>query len=152
MESHQQDAATDTGRDAIEKALRALRHRDRSARELDRHLAARGVEEPEREAAVETLTRTGVVDDNRFANLRANSLARRNAGDDAIRHALRQAGVATDVVEDALTHLEPEVERARRVVGVRGSGPKTARYLAGKGFAHEVVREVVAEAPADELG
>jgi regulatory protein len=136
----------------MDQALRALRHRDRSVHEIDRYLAERGVEEADRQGAVETLARTGLLDDRRFAELRAASLAHRSAGDDAIRHALRSAGVSTDVVEDALTRVEPEVERARRVVAARGSGPKTARYLAGKGFAYETVRAVVADDPPEALG
>jgi len=40
-------------------------------------------------------------------------------------------------VEAALEALEPEVERARRLVERRGKGARTARFLTGKGFAEE---------------
>jgi regulatory protein len=138
--------------DALELALRALRHRDRSAAEVDRHLEARGVGEGERGTVLETLVRTGVVDDRRYAESRASSLAERGSGDMLIRDELRRAGVKRDVVEDALATLACERERAELVVARRGKGARTARYLAGKGFAEDIVHMVVAECHNEALG
>jgi regulatory protein len=137
---------------AVDTALRALRHRDLSVRELDQRLRAKGFGETERDEAVATLERTGLVDDARFAESRARSLAARGAGDRAIRHALGTAGVAREVVEEALEGLAPESERAAAIAGRRGPGPKTARYLRGKGFSEDAVSAVVAGASEDELG
>jgi regulatory protein len=137
---------------AVDTALRALRHRDLSARELEQRLRAKGFEESERAEALETLERTGLLDDVRFAEARARSLAARGAGDAAIRHALGLAGVAREIADDALQALEPEAERANAIAARRGAGPKTARYLRGKGFSEEVVAGVVAGSSADELG
>ena len=138
--------------DALELALRGLRHRDRSSAEVDRQLAARGVGEDERRTTLETLARTGVVDDRRFAESRASSLAERGAGDALIRHELRRAGVGEDDIDGAVAALATERERAQLVVERRGGGPKTARYLAGKGFAEDVVHAVVAESYDETLG
>jgi SOS response regulatory protein OraA/RecX len=69
-----------------------------------------------------------------------------------IRHDLDAAGIAGDVVEGALSSLDDEHERALRVVERRGVTPKTARYLAGKGFASDVVQAVVARAGDEPLG
>ena len=138
--------------DAVEQALRALRHRDRCVAEVDRHLEARGLEESDRQSAIATLVRTGVVDDRRYAESRASSLADRGAGDALIRHELLRAGVESDLVEVALEALAGERERAERIVARRGGGAKTARYLAGKGFAEEVVRAVVAHSQGEPLG
>ena len=65
--------------DALDQALRALRHRDRSTAEVDRYLESRGVGEDERRTALETLTRTDLVDDRRYAERRAH-VARRPGG------------------------------------------------------------------------
>jgi len=138
--------------DAVEQALRALRHRDRCVAEVDRHLEARGLDEIDRQSAIATLVRTGVVDDRRYAESRASSLADRGAGNALIRHELLRAGVESDLVEDALGALAGERERAERIVARRGGGAKTARYLAGKGFAEEVVRVVVAHSQGESLG
>jgi regulatory protein len=137
---------------AVDTALRALKHRDLSAQELEQRLRAKGFEESERADALKTLERTGLLDDARFAEARARSLAARGAGDAAIRHALSVAGVAPHVADEALDGLEPEIERAGAIVARRGGGPKTARYLRGKGFSDDVVAAVVAASNAEELG
>lgn len=138
--------------EAVDTALRALRHRDLSARELDERLRAKGFGESARDEALETLARTGLVDDARFAEARARSLAARGAGDAAIRHALRLAGVKDSVVGDALATLDSEEHRAAAIVDRRGMGPKTARYLRGKGFSDDVVSGLVAGESAREIG
>lgn len=137
---------------AVEAALGLLRHRDRSAAQIDRELEAREVGTDAREDALETLRRTGLVDDNRFAERRAATLADRGAGDALIRYDLEAAGIAQDVVEDAVAGLEGEHERARRIVERRGASPKTARYLAGKGFSSDVVHAAIAQAGDESLG
>lgn len=137
--------------DALESALRALRHRDRSVADLDRRLAERGFGPDERADALETLQRTGLLDDERFARSRAESLASRGAGDELIRHDLVGAGVDSALAEHAIDSLEPEVARARRIVERRGTSPKTARYLHGRGYSHDIVSAVVATGEAGEL-
>ena len=137
---------------AVDIALRALRHRDLSTRELEERLRAKGFDEAERSDAVATLERTGLLDDVRFAESRARSLAARGAGDRAVRHVLALAGVAGDVVEQTLEALEPEHERAAAIVSRRGAGPKTARYLRAKGFSEDIVAGVIAASSGDELG
>jgi regulatory protein len=136
----------------VQAALRLLRHRERSAAQVERELAARGLGESAREEALATLSRTGLVDDARYAETRARTLAERGAGDALIRHDLAAAGVAEELVDPALGGLEPEGERAARIVARRGASAKTARYLAGKGFSDDVVHAVVARARDSELG
>jgi regulatory protein len=137
---------------AHEVALRALRQRDLSVHELDERLRARGYGEVERDEAIDSLVRTGLVDDVRFAEGRARALAGRGAGDALIRHTLARAGVAGEIIADALLTLAPEADRARAVVERRGTGAKTARYLSGKGFSEEIVAGVVASGSGEELG
>jgi regulatory protein len=139
------------GNDALESALRALRHRDRSVADLDRRLAERGFGSEERVDAVEALQRTGLLDDERFARNRAESLSSRGAGDELIRHDLAGSGVESGLAEHAIESLEPEVVRARRIVERRGASAKTVRYLYGRGFSHDVVSAVVATGEAGEL-
>jgi regulatory protein len=139
-------------KDAVECALQALRYRDRTGFEIDEYLRSRGFSDEDRGQAVETLSRTGLVDDGRFAQARASSLAERGAGNALIRAKLARAGLARELVDDALDAVEPEATRARRIVARRGTSPKTARYLVGKGFSEGVVRSVIAEGGDDELG
>lgn len=131
--------------DAVQTALRALRSRDRTAAELDARLRERGVAEHDRHDALEALARAGYVDDERFAHARAAALAARGSGDALIRDDLERRGVAAELVEAALSGLEPERLRAEAVVSRRGTGPKTGRYLAARGFAGDVVAAAVAQ-------
>lgn len=144
--------AEQQGPDAVESALRALHHRDLSSADLGRRLAAKGYDDDERENALATLRRTGLLDDRRFAESRAAALASRGAGDALIRHELVRAGVEEDLVADAIALLEPEPERARRIAAQRGYTAKTARYLSGKGFSEDSVVALVATGSGEELG
>ena len=131
--------------DAVETALRALRFRDRSTAELDVRLEQRGIGAAERTEALETLERIGYVDDERFARSRAEGLAERGSGDALIRHDLERRGIEAEVVEVALAGLQPERERAARIVERRGPGLKTARYLAARGFDEDAIEGIVAQ-------
>ena len=129
---------------ALDAALKALRHRDRSAAELDARLAQRGVGDAQRGQALETLARIGYVDDERFASARAEQLAARGSGNALIRHDLEGRGVASEHVEAALSALEPERERAAAIAVRRGRSVKTARYLASRGFDADALEGIVA--------
>jgi regulatory protein len=123
--------------DPLEIAAAALRHRDRSRREVEERLARAGVDADERDDALETLERLGYLDDTRFAAGRAEALAARGFGDEAIRHDLAEHGVAAEAVEAALGALAPESARAQDLVERRGATAKTAAALTRKGFAPE---------------
>ena len=120
-----------------ELALRALSHRDRSRRELDRRLEQAGISVEERNATLDALAETGLLSDERFAEARARGLAAKNGGDLLIRNDLRRHGIDADLVGEILEGLEPERERAARIFCRRGGGERALRYLAGKGFARD---------------
>jgi regulatory protein len=123
--------------DPLEIAADALRHRDRSRHEVEERLARAGVDGDERDDALETLERLGYLDDTRFAAGRAEALAARGFGDEAIRHDLAEHGVAAEAVEAALGALAPESARAQELVERLGATAKTAAALTRKGFAPE---------------
>lgn len=129
--------------DALARATRALRHRDVSRAALDERLERAGATTRSRADALETLERTGAVDDRRLAETRAESLAGRGYGDAAIRSDLAQRRVADEVVDTALAALEAEPARARRVVKARGASAKTASYLGRRGFSAEAIETAV---------
>jgi SOS response regulatory protein OraA/RecX len=129
---------------ALAVATRALARRDFSERGLRERLRRAGVTPAEAEDAVGALLRAGLVNDRRFALSRAQSLAERGKGDAAIGFDLEQQGLAADAIEVALASLEPERERAERVIARRGGGAATARLLARRGFDEDVVEAAVA--------
>jgi SOS response regulatory protein OraA/RecX len=91
----------------------------------------------------------GYVHDGRYAAARAEALAARGYGDEAIRHLLGTDGVGAQQVEAALAALAPEQERAARIVARRGASARTAAQLARKGFAPETIETVFDGAPAE---
>jgi SOS response regulatory protein OraA/RecX len=137
--------------DATELALRALRHRSRSRSDVDRRLTRAGVSPDEREATLERLTEAGLLSDDRYAEERAQTLAQRGASDALIRRDLRRQGIERASVEEAVTKLEPEDERAVRVFERRGRGATALRYLARRGFAAETVERLAVLDPPDAL-
>jgi SOS response regulatory protein OraA/RecX len=125
--------------EALAVAGRALKARDMSEQRLMERLERAAVPPAVVEESIASLSRAGLVDDARFAHNRAESLAGRGYGDEAIRDDLGRQGVSADLVEQAVERLEPESDRARRIVAQRGRGAKTARYLASKGFGQEAL-------------
>jgi regulatory protein len=119
--------------EALDVALRALRYRDHSRRRLEQRLARRGAPAEARADALETLERAGLVDDARVAHGRAASLAERGWGDAGIRAALEAEGLDGGLVAEALAALEPERERARRLLG-GAPDARTLRRLGARGF------------------
>ncbi|MGI9112181.1 MAG: regulatory protein RecX [Gaiellaceae bacterium] len=133
-------------------AVDALRVRDRSSAELTARLDSRGVAPVDRIRTLEALARAGLFDDRRFAFARALSLAARGNGNALIRHDLEQRGVPAAEIETAIGTLEPESQRAARVVERRGTSTRTTRYLAAHGFAEDVIEGAVAWEDAEGIG
>jgi SOS response regulatory protein OraA/RecX len=141
--------------EALTAGARALSHRDRSERGLRELLEGRGFAAPEREEAIVALRRAGAIDDGRFASLRAEALAERGLGDEAIASELERDGVDRERVRRALEELEPEAARVLAAVERRGATARTARWLARRGFAAESIEAAVpaiAGEPGTELG
>jgi regulatory protein len=130
--------------EALAVAMRALARREHSRRSLRERLLRARVGAGEADEVVEELLRLGLLDDGRFARERARVLGERGKGDQAIRFDLRREGVQDAEIEAALAGLDPERERAARLVVRRGATPATARLLASRGFDEDVVAAVVA--------
>jgi regulatory protein len=130
--------------EALAVATRALARREHSRRSLRERLLRARVSTEEADEVVEELLRLGLLDDGRFARERARVLAERGKGDAAIRFELDREGVDDAKIEAALAALDPERERAARLVVRRGATPATARLLASRGFDEDVVAALVA--------
>jgi regulatory protein len=133
---------------ALAVATRALARREYSVRGLRERLARAGVEPADAEEALAALEHAGLLSDVRFADQRAASLAERGQGDGAIRFDLERQGVDPELVEAVVAGLEPELERAGKIVARRGRGPKTARLLSSRGFDEEIARQAANESVA----
>jgi SOS response regulatory protein OraA/RecX len=127
---------------ALAQATRTLATSGRSRRELDQRLARAGHSCAAREEALASLDRAGLVDDARLAESRAGVLARRGYGDAAIRADLRRRLVGAEAAEDAVSALDPEPARVRRLLTGKDVTPALLRRLAGRGFSRDTLDEV----------
>ncbi len=134
--------------EALGAAVGSLRRRPHTVASLDERLERRGIAPLERRRALDTLGRSGLVDDRRFAHVRAASLAARGCGDLLIADDLERHGVDAALATDALACLEPEAQRAAGIVAKNGLTPKTIRSLAAKGFGEAALESLVAEIEA----
>jgi SOS response regulatory protein OraA/RecX len=137
--------------DALRAGLTALRYSDQTTTTLGRRLAARGVAPAQRDAAIGTLARAGLVDDARYAQGRAILLATRGAGNELIRADLETRGISSELVADAIALLEPETERAHRIVAAEGRSTRVVRRLAAKGFSEDALEGLVADVGETEV-
>ena len=127
---------------ALAQATRTLAASGRSRRDLDRRLARAGHSCAAREEALASLDRAGLVDDAGLAESRAGVLARRGYGDAAIRADLRRRLVGAEAADDAVSALDPEPTRARRLLTGQDVTPALLRRLAGRGFCRDTLDEV----------
>ncbi len=134
---------------AVDTALRAVSRREQSTAELDRRLRERGFAPGLREETLNRLEHVGLVDDERYAMRRAESLSERGQGDEAILWRLERDGVDRETAAKAVAALPPERQRARLVVAAQGTGVRTARELARRGFGEDAVEEALGEVVAD---
>ncbi|MDD4817929.1 MAG: regulatory protein RecX [Victivallaceae bacterium] len=145
----------------FDRALRLLSTRAHGVRELRTKLL-RGKEPPPEntvDAVVAECLRLGFLNDVQFARDCAAELAGRGCGDVAIRFKLKARGLAPDDIAAAMIELAAEspggeAERAMaagkfKLKSLKKDEPerkkreKLFRFLAGRGFRGETVREVL---------
>ena len=69
-------------------------------------------------------------------------MARRGYGDAAIRADLRKRLIPSETISGAVSSLEPEVDRALRLLETEMVSPKALRRLASRGFSRETLEEM----------
>jgi regulatory protein len=139
--------------DAFERAIGALRQRERTTAELEAWLAERGYPAEEIAAAIERLTAVGELDDERFARRYAEDKRElRGWGTDRIREALAAKGLDRAAIDAALgtSSRDDEITRAVALLERRGKPavdePSRARalaYLARRGYESELAYDAV---------
>jgi SOS response regulatory protein OraA/RecX len=127
---------------ALVAATRSLAASDRSRRALEQRLQRAGHSAAARADVLAALGRAGLVDDARLARNRAELLARRGYGDEAIRADLRRRLLPPEAAAEAVAALEPELDRARRLVEGESAALKVLRRMATRGFSRETLDEV----------
>ena len=138
------------------RALRYLSAREHSRAELVRKLARHEEVPGELESVLDDLQAKGFISQERVV---ASVLNRRAAhmGAARVRQELNAKGIDSELVREALAGLrDSELERARAVWTKRFGGDmpvdarqwaRQMRFLMARGFAGDVVRRVVPDAP-----
>jgi regulatory protein len=141
-----------------ERAIAYLAQREHSRAELARKLARHADGPDEIPPLIDELARRKLLSDDRYAEVRANALARK-FGLKRIAWELRAKGVGDAEIAQATRAVRAtELQRAREAWAKRfGREPrsaaeraKQARFLQGRGFSFETIRRVVRGANDDE--
>ena len=142
-------------------AVGLLARRDFSIAELTRKLIQRGFTRDAVDAAVRNLTAGNSLNDQRYGQNVVAYRSRRGQGPARIRNELRKAGVAPDLVEEAIKPEDdaPDFIKLAREARIRKFGaeiPKDwkerarqARFLQYRGFSNDHIRAVLEGTPED---
>ena len=140
-----------------ERALAMLARREHTRAEMARKLSPHSESPEQVEQLLDALVARGWLSETRFAESRANALARK-FGSRKIEHDLRSRGVSAEVVEHAVEQARTQELENCRAAWQRKFGvlPQTAaergrqtRFLAGRGFSAEAVHRVLKAGDAD---
>jgi regulatory protein len=140
-----------------ERALAMLARREHTRAELARKLTPHAESAAAVEMLLDQLVARGWLSETRFAESRADALARK-FGSRKLEYDLSSRGVSADVVEHAVEQARTQELANCRSVWKRKFGvlPQTAaergrqaRFLAGRGFSTETVRQVLKAGDAD---
>ena len=135
-----------------------LARREHTRAEMTRKLAPHSESPEQIEQLLDALAARGWLSEARFAESRANTLARK-FGSRKLEYDLRSRGVSDEVVERTVEQaLTRELDNCRAAWEKKfGVLPQTAaergrqmRFLAGRGFSAEAVRRVLKAGDTDE--
>jgi regulatory protein len=140
-----------------ERALAMLARREHTRAEMTRALSSHSEYPEQVEQLLDALVSRGWLSETRFAESRANALARK-FGSRNIEHDLRSRGVSAEVVDHAMEQARKQELANCRAAWQRKFGvlPQSAaergrqmRFLSGRGFAAEAVHQVLKAGDAD---
>ena len=137
-----------------EKALRLLEFRSHSEYELRSKLKEKGARDEDTDEVIEFLTEYGFLDDLKYACARARDLSNlKKYGKIRIIAELRHKGIASDIIDEAVSALETdEAEMLYPMVLKKLGGDferknteKTIRYFASRGYNISDIKNVIDE-------
>lgn len=135
------------------RALQALARREHTRAELQARLGPHAQDPAELQTLLDELEHRGWLSEARFVE-QLTTVRRRKYGTARILHELKEKGVSAEALDDARRRLRAgELEAAREVRRRKfGDLPATseararqARFLAGRGFAAEIVHAALRE-------
>jgi len=140
-----------------ERALAMLARREHTRAEMTRKLSRHSDSPEQVQQLLDALAARGWLSETRFAESRANALAHR-FGSRKVEHDLKSRGVSAEVVAQAVERAQVQELDHCRAAWERKFGilPQNAaergrqmRFLAGRGFSAEAVRQVLKTGKVD---
>ncbi len=138
---------------AYERALNFLSYRPRSVAEVRRNLRKKKIDDEVVEAAIERLTRAGLLNDREFARYWVdNRVQFKPRGERALRYELREKGVVSSSIAEALEDFDEE-SAARKVAEAgarrlahhepRDFRRKLEGYMSRRGFSYATIKPLI---------
>jgi regulatory protein len=130
------------------RALAMLARREHTRAEMARKLSPHSESPDELAMLLDALTARGWLSEARFAESRANTLARK-FGSRKIEHDLKSRGVSAEIIEQAVgLSCDRELDRCRAVLQRKFREPpsdaaeraRQLRFLQGRGYSFDVIR------------
>jgi regulatory protein len=138
---------------AHQQALKFLSYRIRSEQEVQQNLHDHDIPQEIIADVMDRLRQSGLVDDRNFAQAWVeNRVEFRPRGRPLLALELRQKGIATDVIDQSLTHLDEEelayragLKQSRKLQNLERPEfrRKLSGFLARRGFSYDIVSPVV---------
>ena len=142
-------------RDAIlKKVLRYCSYQDRCTQEVRTKLATFDISDSDKEKIMQVIVDEGFIDDERYASTFVRSkMHLKKWGVKKIKMALQMKGISDEIIQNALSEIDPEIYREELIKMVKAkkineSDPykrkaKLAQYAMQKGYEATLVWEVV---------
>ncbi|MFV0352903.1 MAG: regulatory protein RecX [Oscillospiraceae bacterium] len=145
--------STSDNEKARQQGLRYLSMREHGENELYQKLC-RKYDKETAAAAVAALCKIGLVEDARFAGMKAQEMMRRGKSSREISQKLASLGISRDITEEAVDGLQIDdtaiaaelVEKKYTRALQRGETEKVKAALGRRGFSYDVIRKVVQNA------
>jgi len=140
---------------ARDAAYRFLSYRSRSTVEVERKLREKGFDEAIVRKTIERLRELNFLDDESFARSLARDLARvKGYGKNQVEKRLKSKGIEGDILVDTIETVFSEIDELEAATGLaikKAKGPldslkdkaRMGRYLYGRGYSWEIIKEVL---------
>ena len=158
------NASRPNARDLRERALRLLARREHSRAQLEQKLGRdlpgdKEDSQAKLSALLDELEERGLLSDERFARARAATRGQR-IGKAKFVHELRTQGVDDEIIASAVVEMEEGGDETSRALAVwrkkfgtppedRAAWAKQARFLQGRGFSSNSIRQILKSGGAD---
>jgi len=139
--------------DCRRQALKYLARREYSIQELSRKLRKKGYTQLQCDRVIDDLVSQKLVSDRRYAEAFVHAKVRKGLGPVRIRHALDEAGIDRELVDEVMNDVDIDwsEELRRQLVkkygdtspGTYKEWVKRARFLNGRGFSSEQIQAVL---------